>query len=117
MPRTTLSISDDNGNKAVYDGVPVQEILKRAGAPSGKELRGPNMALGVVARASDGYRVLFSLAEFDPAFHEATILLADRRDNKPLDSREGPLRLVVPGEKRHARWVRGITDLQVFQAR
>ena len=29
------------------------------------------------------------------------ILLADRRDKKPLDERHGPLQIIVPGEKRH----------------
>jgi hypothetical protein len=39
--------------------------------------------------------------------------LADRRDGKPLDNHEGPLRFVVPGDKRHARWIRGVTMLEV----
>jgi hypothetical protein len=95
--------------------VPVSEILKKAGVPLGKELKGPNMALGVVARAPDGYRVLFALTEFDGAFSNRTILLADRRDGKQLDSREGPLRFVVPGDKRHARWIRGVTTLEVLK--
>jgi hypothetical protein len=34
-----------------------------------------------------------------------------------LDSREGPFRLVVPGEKRHARWVREVTSFHVEEAR
>jgi hypothetical protein len=49
-----------------------------------------------------------------PAFSDRVILLADRRDGKPLDNREGPLRLIVPGDKRHARWIRGVTTLEVF---
>jgi hypothetical protein len=95
--------------------VAVVEILQKAGAPLGKELKGPNMALGVIASASDGYRVLFSLTEFDPAFNDRAVLLADRRDGKPLDSREGPLRLIVAGDKRHARWIRGVTSLEVVR--
>jgi DMSO/TMAO reductase YedYZ molybdopterin-dependent catalytic subunit len=113
--RQTIRVTDDHGAQAEYGGVPVAEILTKAGAPLGKELKGPNMALGVVARASDGYRVLFSMAEFDSNFNDRIILLADRRDGKPLDSREGPLRVVVPGDKRHARWIRGISVLEVFR--
>src|SRR5271166_2166669 len=86
-------------------------------APLGKDLKGPNMAVGLVASAPDGYRVLFSIAEFDTAFSDRVILLADRRDGKPLDSREGPLRIVVPGDKRHARWIRGVTTLEVLKVR
>jgi hypothetical protein len=75
------------------------------------------MAVGLIASAPDGYRVLFSLTEFDPAFSDRVILLADRRDGQPLDNREGPLRLVVPGDKRHARWIRGVDALEVFKGR
>ncbi len=41
------------------------------------------------------------------------VLLVDRRDGKPLSGQEGPLRIIVPDEKRHARWVRQIISLVV----
>jgi DMSO/TMAO reductase YedYZ molybdopterin-dependent catalytic subunit len=113
--RQTVHVTDEKGIQAEYSGIPVAEILRKAGAPLGKEMRGPNMAMGLVARAPDGYQVLFALAEFDPAFSDRTILLADRRDGKPLNSREGPLRIVVPGDKRGARWIRGVTTLEVLK--
>ena len=115
--RQTIRVIDEKGNPAEYAGVPVAEILQKAGAPLGKDLKGPKMALGVVARAADGYTVLFSLTEFDPNFSDRVIILADRRDGKPLDSHEGPLRFVVPGDKRHARWIRGVTTLEVIRVR
>jgi len=37
-----------------YEGVLVSELLKRAGAPSGPELRGPAVAAYVVATGNDG---------------------------------------------------------------
>ncbi|MGE3541290.1 MAG: hypothetical protein AB7N91_28130 [Candidatus Tectimicrobiota bacterium] len=58
--------------------------------------------------AADGYRVVFALPELDPAFTERLVLLAEQRDGQPLAATEGPLRLVVPGEKRQARWVRQV---------
>jgi len=115
FPGQTIHVTDEKGNPAEYAGVPVAEILQKAGAPLGKNLKGPNMAVGLIASAPDGYRVLFSLAEFDPAFTDRVIILADRRDGKPLDAREGPLRFVVPGDKRHARWIRGVTTLEVVK--
>jgi len=115
--RQTIRVTDEQGRQVEYGGVPIAEILEKAGAPLGKELKGPNMALAVIARAPDGYRVLFSMTEFDRAFSDRVILLADRRDGKPLDSRDGPLRLVVPGDKRHARWIRGVTTLEVLRVR
>jgi molybdopterin-dependent oxidoreductase-like protein protein len=112
--RQTIHVTDEKGVQAEYSGVPVAEILRKAGAPLGKEMKGANMAMGLVARAPDGYHVLFALAEFDPAFSDRVIILADRRDGKPLDNREGPLRFVVPGDKRHARWIRGVNTLEVL---
>jgi len=113
----TIHVTDEKGTPAEYGGVPVAEILEKAGAPLGNSIKGPNMAMGLVARAPDGYQVLFSLAEFDPAFSDRVIMLADRRDGKPLDNREGPLRIIVPGDKRHARWIRGVDTLEVFKGR
>lgn len=111
----TVNLTDEKGNPVSYSGVPVAAILAKAGAPLGKDLHGANMAIGVIAKAPDGYRVLFPLTDFDPAFSDRTVLLVDRRDGKTLDPHEGPFRLVVPGDKRHARWVRGITSLDVVK--
>jgi hypothetical protein len=88
-------------------------LLCRADVPLGKQLRGPRLKLYVVVEAADGYRAVFALAEFDPDFTDRVILLADRRDDYPLSSKRGPFRIVVPGEKRHARWVREATALDV----
>jgi hypothetical protein len=42
--------------------------------------------------------------------------LVDRCDGKPLSAQEGPLRIVVPGEKRHSRWVRQVVALRIGRA-
>jgi hypothetical protein len=69
-----------------------------------------------VASAADGYRAVFALPELDPAFTDGVVLVADKRDGRPLGGEEGPLRLVVAGEKRQARWVRQLTSLSVRTA-
>jgi hypothetical protein len=74
------------------------------------------MKLYVMVSASDGYRVVFALAEFDPDFTDRIVILADRRDGHALAPSEGPFRLVVAEEKRHARWVREVTALDVEEA-
>jgi hypothetical protein len=38
-------------------------------------------------------KVVFALAEFDPDFTNREILLADKRDGKPLGAKEGPWRI------------------------
>ena len=102
MPRTTVRITLD-GKSHTFEGVLVYEALKRAGQPFGDQLRKAQLVKYALLSAHDGYRTLFALPEFDPAFTAAAALLADRMDGQPLPVNKGPLRLVVPGEKVGAR--------------
>jgi hypothetical protein len=91
----------------------VGEVLKRAGAKLGERLRGQAHAAYLLVEAADGYRVVFALPELDEAYTDRVVLLADHRDGRPMAPPEGPFRLVVPGEKKHARWVRMVGSLVV----
>jgi DMSO/TMAO reductase YedYZ molybdopterin-dependent catalytic subunit len=113
LPRVKLTAKDHDGTAREYEGVALQTLLAKAGVPQGSELRGKNMTLVVVAEATDGYRAAFSLAELDADFAAAQVLVADLEDGKPLDAQHGPLRLVVPGDKRQARWVRLLKIISV----
>lgn len=62
--------------------------------------------------ASDHYQVVFSLAELDAALGNEQVILADTQDGHPL-TKDGPFRLVVPGDKRPARWIRNVTTIEV----
>jgi DMSO/TMAO reductase YedYZ molybdopterin-dependent catalytic subunit len=116
LPRQTVKAKAHDGTESQYEGVPVVEILTKAGVPLGKDLRGKAMALYLVVEASDDYRAVFALAELDPGYSDRVILLADHRDGRSLTQREGPLQIVVPGEKRYARWVRQVIRLRVGRA-
>lgn len=114
LPRASAELTQD-GATVRYEGVWLHEVLKRAGAAGGTELRGQTIASYVIAYGDDGYQVVFSLPEFDPAFTDNQILVADSAGGKPLDARQGPLRLVAPKEKRAARSVRMLKKLEVVQ--
>jgi len=117
MPRKTVRVENEHAQKAeVYEGVLVQDILKKAGATIGPKLRGPAMATYVLAEAADDYRVVFSLTEFDSEFQDSEILLADTLDGAPIPSEQGPFRLVVPHDKRPARWIKMLRSLTVVRA-
>lgn len=116
LRRQSLHAADHAGKEAEFEGVPLVEVLKAAGIKFGSDLRGPALARYLVVEASDGYRVVFAMPELDSAFTDRIVLLADRRDGKALAGEEGPLRLVVLGEKRHARWVRKVVALKVGRA-
>jgi Oxidoreductase molybdopterin binding domain len=113
LPRQTVEAKAHDGDVSQYDGVSLIDILSKAGIPTGNELRGKELTRYVIVEASDGYRVLFALPELEPAFTDRVILLADRRDGRRLSDREGPLQIIVPGEKKHARWVRQVTRLVI----
>jgi hypothetical protein len=114
--RQTLQVRDHDGRESVFKGVALVELLQRASLPLGNDLRGDRMVTYVVVGAADGYPVVFALSEIDPAFSDRLILLADRPDQQPLSPGEGPLRLMLPGEKRQARWVRQVPSVTIHRA-
>lgn len=116
LPRTEVTGADHDGKEHRYSGISLGELLKLAGATLGSELRGKNLTNYVLVQATDGYEVVFALPEIDPAFATRTILLADRVDGAPLPAGVGPYRIVVPGEKRAARWVREVKAIDVRRA-
>jgi DMSO/TMAO reductase YedYZ molybdopterin-dependent catalytic subunit len=115
LPRTSVEVKEEDGRTVTYEGVLVGELLKRAGATLGGDLRGNAMTTYVLASATDGYQVLFSLAELDPAFSNSRIIVADTIDGKPLSAYQGPLRIVSPSDTRPARSIRMLQRLQVVR--
>ena len=115
MPRQTVSVPAPDGTKIVYEGVTLLAVLQKAGAPFGKQLRGKVLSTYVLAKATDGYQVIFTLGELDPDFGNETILLADKRDGKPLPDKQGPFRLVCPNDHEGARSVRMLETLEVVR--
>src|SRR5262245_36575611 len=116
MPRATVTTSN-GGIETSYEGVWMHEVLKKAGLPLGEALRGKALTTYVLAEAQDGYQVVFSLGELDPALTEGQILLADKANDKPLFGDNGAFRLVAPHDKRGARSVRMLTKLEIVQLR
>lgn len=114
MPVSTVKAKDKDEKLHEFTGVALVEVLKRAGVTLGPQLRGANLAKYLVVRAADGYKVVYSLAEIDPEFTSDTVLIAFQVDGKPLAESDGPLRIVAPSDKKHARWVRQMTSIMVL---
>ncbi len=114
LPRTRVKAKGHDGSTHEYEGVALSAILAKAGAPQAGDLRGKTMSLCVLAEAGDGYRAAFSLAELDADFADEMVLVADMADGKDIGPDQGPLRLVVPGDKRQGRWVRMLKVLSVL---
>jgi hypothetical protein len=115
LPHVTVKVRNGHSNSSeTYSGVPLATLLNKVGAPLGAELRGPKMITCVVATGSDGYEVALSLAEVDPDFHANQIIVADAKDGQSL-AKNGPYQLIVPDDKRPARWVHNLTSIAVEQ--
>lgn len=116
MPRKTLKVDNAHSGKTeVYEGVLVEDLLKKAGVPQGEALRGQAMATYVLVEAADNYRVVFALEEFNSSFMDSDIIVADTMDGAPIPGALGPFRLVAPHEKRPARWVEMVKSLTVVR--
>jgi hypothetical protein len=102
---TLLRSSKRRGRKASahhvegrWEGVAIRELLTRAGVPEGEALRGRALSSAVVVTGADGYRAVFGIAEFDPAFTDRVAILADRKDDAPLPANAAPFQLVITSE-------------------
>jgi hypothetical protein len=115
LPHTEIKAMDGHEQmEHQYSGVAVRELLSQAGVPAGDKLRGAALRDVVVVRARDGYTVAFTLADFDDTFGGRNIVLADHVDGNLLSTNAGPLRLIVPGDKKAARWARMVNKIEVF---
>ena len=112
LPRVRVTVSE-HSNPTNFEGPLLKSILEKAGVSFGESMKGKRLASCLLVEAADGYRAVVALPELDPAFTEKQIVLALQRDGKPLAHKEGPYRLVIPDEKRMARWVRQVTVLKI----
>ncbi|MCZ4225112.1 molybdopterin-dependent oxidoreductase [Pedobacter rhodius] len=113
LERVQVSRKDKDNKKHQYTGVSLSALLVQCGATTGKDLRGKNLTKYVIAEASDGYQVIFSLAELDPEFSDDKIILADTIDNAPLAPADGPFRIIVQKDKRPARCIKQVRSIRI----
>lgn len=116
LPHVIVKVVDHDA-PAQFEGVSLGSLLSSANIQLGDKLRGSRMTEVLLVEAADAYRVVFALAEVDPVFAVREIILADKRDGKPLHAKEGPFRIIAPGDKRGARWVRQVTALKIIAVR
>jgi len=114
LPHETIQAKNENTQaQETYSGVPLMALLVELGVP--QKLKGKDFRLYVIAEGLDGNKVVYSLGEISPDVHEGTVLLADSVDGKPLGD-SGPIALICSGERRPARWIRGVVSIKVQAA-
>jgi hypothetical protein len=116
MPHKTVNVFNEHAKaNESYAGVPLTELLARAGAPTGEKLRGKSFLLYVVAEGTDHYRVVYSIDETDPANHAGDVIVADALNGAALTT-DGTFKLVSTEDKRPARWVRNLMAITIKSA-
>ncbi len=115
LPHASITVFNEHTKaNETYTGVPLISLLSRLGLPE-KPHGGADFHLYLVAEGADGYGVVYSYAEIAPTVHDATVLVADTVDGKPL-AESGPFQLVATGEKHPSRWVRNLAAIRVMTA-
>ncbi|HRH37497.1 MAG TPA: molybdopterin-dependent oxidoreductase [Flavobacteriales bacterium] len=114
LTQHTATIAAHDGEQATYEGVLLKKVLGLH--CTSLDTLGKRMMVQSAVRvgASDGYSALVALTEADSSFREQPVLLVWLRNGQPLSDHDGPLQLIVPDDKRHARDVRKVSSLEVI---
>jgi len=114
LPHTSVTVYNEHAKATqTYSGVPLIDLLAKLGVPD--KPRGKQFRIYLVAEGSDDYEVVYSLGEIAPDVHDATVIVADSEEGKPIAA-DGPLKLIATREKRPARWVRNLVAVRVLTA-
>ena len=111
--RTDVRVEDSrSGEATVYHGLSLLKVLEKAGLetksmPSQRKLA----AATVVVTSRDGYTVVFSLGELLMHRSDPRVFLVAETASGPLPDNEGPVRLIVYGDR--ARSAYALARLEV----
>jgi hypothetical protein len=114
LPHITVKVHNSHSNAdETYSGVLLEVLLAKVNAPIGKSFREEALSSYLIATGSDGYSVALSLAEVELGAHSGENMVADTRDGQPL-GKSGPYELIVPDDKRPARWVHNLGSITLL---
>ena len=118
-PVTTESVTYQAAGIPVsdtYTGTTLWNLLTDAGGLTTTTAKNDILSKYVVATGADGYQVVFSLGEIDPAFGNQSVLVAyaDTAGQLGPGGSDGALRLVLPGDVAGGRYVSNLVSLQVI---
>jgi hypothetical protein len=98
--RMDVHIELSEGDTTVYHGRPLLEVIEKAGVDTRSMAGQRKIAPAVVvARARDGYTVVFSMGELLMHRSDPRVFLVAETAAGPLPENEGPVRLIIPGDR------------------
>ncbi|HEY2796811.1 MAG TPA: hypothetical protein VGK26_02875 [Thermoanaerobaculia bacterium] len=111
-----VRIEDSGGNTIVYHGLPLLEVLERGGLDL-KTMNGQRISAAqvVLAAGRDGYTVAFSIGELTAnRSNPKVFLVAESSGEGPLPDNEGPVRLIVYGDKARSAYALARIELKTL---
>ncbi|HEX7252437.1 MAG TPA: hypothetical protein VF376_06110 [Thermoanaerobaculia bacterium] len=110
--RSDVKVEDGKGGATVYGGLPLLAVLEK----NGLDLKDMNAERKVapaivVATARDGYTVVFSVGELLLHRSDPKVYLVAEKSGAALPSNEGPVRLIVVGQR--ARSAYGLAQIEL----
>jgi molybdate transport system substrate-binding protein len=106
-------LSGEDTVSTSYTGVLLWDILSSAQVNFNADVKNDKVSMFLVASGSDGYQAVVSWAEIDPEYSNQPILVAYQEADQPIA--DGFV-LVVPGDGRGSRYVKGLVSLSVRDA-
>jgi hypothetical protein len=116
MPQKTVKVHNEHTKMdEAYSGVPLGDLLTKAGFLVDKTTQRTMLRSYVKAEGTDKYWVLYSLTEVEASEHDGDVLVAISMDGKDLGA-DGALKLISTGDKKPQRWVRNLTVITIVSA-
>jgi hypothetical protein len=114
LPQVTVHVHNAHRNTdETYSGPLVADVLAQAGLKSTRETEPLILHSSLVATGTDHYFVVYSLAEVEPGFSTNQVIVAVMKSGLP-DSEGGTIQLVNTLDAKPARWLHGLTDLNIM---
>ena len=118
LPRRDVRVvAEGAADSVTLSGVNLWDVLQFVGVPSAEASGRQRAVMYVRLKGRDGQNAVLALVEVDPGFSRRTVLVADHRNGKVLDESEGPWRVIIPEDQRHARWIRGLVGAEIVTLR
>jgi hypothetical protein len=110
-----VRLEDTQGNVTVYHGMPLLEVLEKAGLDV-RTMAGERQSAAevVLVRARDGYAVAFSVGELRANRANPRVFLVSETAMDPLPENEGPVRLIVLGDPVRSAYGLATIELKVL---
>lgn len=114
LPRHEQRLDTEGASEgATVSGVLLWDLVQLLGVPSPKASGRQRAVMYIKLTGADGQSAVLALVDVDPSFSKRLVLVADRRNGQPLDAAEGPWRVFIPDDLRHARWIRGLAAIEI----